>query len=189
MAQKLSDLLLPKGQPLGKWTMPGVLFLCVCKRKLLVRVFKMGYELPRTTKGIPSSTRFNRCNSHRDPWSARITAPHPTSFLVGFITRKDRATTDNTTLGVRELHSWSVADRATCPSKCALPVSWTQGHTAFPSLAAGRTRDQALAPCIKRKGTTSTSRIHEKIPGPGICSRPLSLTRMTKVSEPLVAMC
>lgn len=115
--------------------------------------------------------------------------PHPTSFLVGFITREDRATTNNTILGIRELHSWSVADRATCPSKCALPVSWTQGHTAFPSPVAGRTCDQALAPGIRRKGTTSTSRTHEKIPGPGICSQPLSLTGMFKVSAPLAAMC
>lgn len=53
MEQNMSDLLLPKGQPLGKCTMSGVLCLCVYRRKLLSRVSKLGCEWPRRTRGFP----------------------------------------------------------------------------------------------------------------------------------------
>lgn len=54
IGQNMSDLLPPKGQPLGRCSVSGVLCLGVYEREPPFRVLKMGCEWPRRTKEMPS---------------------------------------------------------------------------------------------------------------------------------------
>lgn len=97
--------------------MPGVPFLCVCKSKLLLRVSLNRMWVAWKTQGNPSSKGFNCGKSWSDSRAARMTLS--TRIPPRWLYYREKGAMINHTnqnLAVR-----SVADRATCPSRSALP--------------------------------------------------------------------